>query len=54
MKSLILEGIATSGKPTLTETIKGQLRGLTVRVATEGEMHKPIMEQTNEASCAIL
>ncbi len=48
MKILILEGIATSGKSTLTKSIKEQLPGLIVRVATEAETHEPIMEQTEE------
>lgn len=48
MNILIFEGIPTSGKSTLTETIKEQLKGLTVRVATEAETHEPIMGQTNE------
>jgi thymidylate kinase len=48
MKILILEGIPTSGKSTLTGGIKEQLRGLTVRVATEAETHEPIMKQKDE------
>lgn len=48
MKILILEGIATSGKSTLTASLKEQLPGLNVRVASEAETHVPIMEQTNE------
>ena len=48
MKILILEGIATSGKSTLTETIKKELKELTIRIATEAETHIPIMEVTNE------
>lgn len=48
MKILILEGIPTSGKSTLAESIKDQLPELTVRVATEAETHEPIIKQTNE------
>jgi thymidylate kinase len=48
MKILILEGIATSGKSTITNKIKEQLGDLSVRVATEEETHIPIMKQTGE------
>ena len=48
MKVLILEGIPTSGKSTLTEIIKEKLEGLSVSVATEAETHEPIMEQAND------
>jgi thymidylate kinase len=48
MKILILEGIATSGKSTITDVIKEQLKGLSVRSATEEETHIPIMKQTSE------
>jgi thymidylate kinase len=48
MKILILEGIATSGKSTLTESIKEKLKGQVVLVATEEKTHLPIMRQTNE------
>ena len=48
MKILILEGIATSGTSTITDRIREQLVGLSVRVATEEETHIPIMKQTNE------
>jgi len=48
MKILILEGIATSGKSTITESIKEQLVGLTVQTVSEEETHIPIMKQVNE------
>ncbi|MET1033418.1 MAG: hypothetical protein ABWX94_02875 [Candidatus Saccharimonadales bacterium] len=48
MKILILEGIATSGKSTITKTIEEQLEGLSIIVATEEETHIPIMKQTNK------
>lgn len=48
MKILILEGIATSGKSTITDSIKGMLLDLSIRVATEEETHIPIMEQPAE------
>jgi len=48
MKILILEGIATSGKSTITDRIGEQLVGLSVRVATEEETHIPIMKQTSK------
>jgi thymidylate kinase len=48
MKILILEGIPTSGKSTLAESIKGQLAGLAVRVVTERQTHEPIMMQTKQ------
>jgi thymidylate kinase len=52
MKILILEGIATSGKSTITDVIKEQLKGLSVQVATEEETHIPIMKQTSELHLA--
>jgi thymidylate kinase len=48
MKILILEGIATSGKSTITDRIREQLVGMSVRVVTEEETHIPIMKQTSE------
>lgn len=48
MKILILEGIATSGKSTITESIKGHLSGMDIRVASEAETHIPIMQRTSE------
>ena len=52
MKILVLEGIATSGKSTITDMIKEQLVGLSVLVATEEETHIPIMKQTSELQIA--
>jgi thymidylate kinase len=52
MKILILEGIATSGKSTITNIIKNQLPGLMVSVASEKETHIPIMKQTKELHIA--
>jgi thymidylate kinase len=52
MKILILEGIATSGKSTITKIIKKQLSGLLVSVASEKETHIPIMKQTKELHIA--
>jgi len=48
MKFLILEGIATSGKSTVINSIKKQLPNLDLRVALEPETHIPIMKQTDE------
>jgi thymidylate kinase len=48
VKILILEGIATSGKSTVTDTIREHLSGLAIRVVSEAETHVPIMKQTNE------
>lgn len=48
MKILILEGIATSGKSTITASIKEQLADLTVRLVGEVETHEPIMKHTDE------
>lgn len=48
MKIVILEGIATSGKSTITSIIQKQLSGLTIRVVSEEETHEPIMKQTHE------
>jgi tRNA uridine 5-carbamoylmethylation protein Kti12 len=48
MKILILEGIPTSGKSTITNNIKERLVGLPVRIAAEAETHEPVMEQTKE------
>jgi thymidylate kinase len=48
MKIIILEGIATSGKSTITESIKEQLPGLTLRTVSEEETHIPIMKQTDK------
>ena len=52
MKILILEGIATSGKSTITKIIKKQLSGLLVSAASEKETHIPIMKQTKELHIA--
>lgn len=46
MKILILEGIATSGKSTITDVMMKQSAGLSVRVATEEETHIPIIKET--------
>ncbi len=48
MKILILEGIATSGKSTITDALKEHLSNLDIRVASEVETHIPIMKQPNE------
>jgi thymidylate kinase len=48
MKIIILEGIATSGKSTITESIKARLPGLALRTVNEEETHIPIMRQTDE------
>lgn len=52
MQILILEGIATSGKSTITRIIQEQLTGRSVRVATEEETHIPIMKQARELHIA--
>lgn len=49
MKTLIFEGIATSGKSTITsQLIKSLKDEMTVELATEEQTHIPIMDKRNE------
>jgi len=48
MKVLIFEGIATSGKSTVTLSLQRALPGLRVIIAEESETHIPIMKETSE------
>lgn len=49
MKTLIFEGIATSGKSTITsQLIKSLKDEMAVELATEEQTHIPIMDQRNE------
>lgn len=52
MNILILEGIATSGKSTITRTITSRLSDSSSRVVSEEETHIPIMKQTNDLHVA--
>jgi thymidylate kinase len=46
MKTLIFEGIATSGKSTITDYLVKSLKDeMTIELATEEQTHEPIMEQ---------
>jgi thymidylate kinase len=49
MKTLIFEGIATSGKSTITNNLVESLKDeMTIELATEEQTHEPIMAQRNE------
>lgn len=49
MKTLILEGIATSGKSKITGYLTKSLKDeVAVDLATEEQTHLPIMAQTSE------
>lgn len=49
MKTLIFEGIATSGKSTITEYLMKSLsRQMRIELATEEQTHIPIMSQRND------
>lgn len=53
MKTLIFEGIATSGKSTITDRlIKSLADKLKVELATEEQTHEPIMDQRSELQIA--
>jgi thymidylate kinase len=47
MKVLIFEGIATSGKSTVTSSLQKALPGLKVVLAEESETHIPIMKESS-------
>ncbi len=48
MKILIIEGVATSGKSTLTEAIVKLLNGHQVKIFSEENTHIPIMNKPDE------
>jgi thymidylate kinase len=49
MKTLIFEGIATSGKSTITNYLVRSLRDeMTIELVTEEQTHEPIMAQRND------
>jgi thymidylate kinase len=49
MKTLIFEGIATSGKSTITNYLVKSLKDeVTIELATEEQTHEPIMAQRSE------
>jgi thymidylate kinase len=49
MKTLIFEGIATSGKSTITNRLVKSLKDeMKIELATEAQTHEPIMDQRSE------